>query len=175
MPPLLHDIFCFFEKIPTSLVIFISACVALYSIKQARTLHIQKNTIDFDAAHANNDKLLDAYAFLNKLTSNRLTVEYGLLMTDYASTKKATTEAASLRLILNTWERIGRGIENKIYDEDILYKALKSTALIIYKKTGAFRAETQKGRPTCFEYFETLATRWEKRYNKEGGDSSSFY
>jgi hypothetical protein len=149
---------------PTSLVIALSTAIAWKSLKQSRKLSIQKNTLDFDDSHSANSELLKAYVTLRHISTSGLSKEVDSKLRDLASKKQDSSEAEAIRLILNTWERVARGVEHEVYDEEMLYRAFKSLVVQIHRKTKAYRLEAQVRTPTFYECFETMAYRWEIRY-----------
>lgn len=145
-----------FDGIPTSLAIIASAVIALLAIRTNRHIARQKNTLDFETNHLDQN-LLDAYSTLAKLHNNKFTTP----MTEWSKDAHFDThEARSIRKVLNTWERVSRGIDHGIYDEKILYDTYRSTIRIVSNYTFDYRKEVQKKRSSYYAGFEKISSRW---------------
>ena len=145
---------------PTTVVISMSAFIAWRGLIQARKLSIQKNTLDFDNVHGENKDLLAAYVSLGSTYRETLSSELDSRLRSYATDMRSSEQAAQIRLILNTWERVGRGIQYGVYDKDMLYRAFSSHVLNIYSITRAYRLEVQKDSPSFYECFEKMGHDW---------------
>lgn len=69
-----------------------------------------------------------------------------------------------LTYLLNQYEYMAVGIKKKIYDEELLKDATKSSTVAAYKITKPFitaiRENLSSPRPTAYKEFEALSKRW---------------
>jgi hypothetical protein len=164
----------FLLAIPTSVFVLISALIAIHSLKQSRVLQIQKNTLEFDGHHVSNKELIKAYGTLTKITENNLSKSSDQYLVSLIEEKKHCDDSKAIRYILNTWERVARGMKHGAYNEDMLYEAFKTLVLRIHSTTKVFRTETQKNYPSSWACFDDMAYRWAKRKAKEDNPRKFF-
>lgn len=75
---------------------------------------------------------------------------------------RSTTEATKIRHIANHYEYLAVGVDNDIYNEEMLKKSSKGTTLKVHKAMEKYILEIRKERQsgTIYENFDDLAKRW---------------
>lgn len=75
---------------------------------------------------------------------------------------KDTEESKAIRYVLNHYEYISVGIQQKIYDEKIFKKSSYSTIKKVYERTRPFidALREEEKRDTIYQEIEWLACRW---------------
>ena len=71
-------------------------------------------------------------------------------------------DAQDLRYLLNHFERLSVGIQEKIYDEKMVKKSQYSTFVKTYERSQQFIRGVRKTSPTAYQEFEWLSLRWQK-------------
>jgi|TARA_R110002167_G_scaffold95474_3_gene254198 hypothetical protein len=73
----------------------------------------------------------------------------------------SSDEALSIRYILNFYEYLAVGINNKVYDESILKESMYTSLINVYERCESFIDVIRKnGQKTAFCNFEGLAKNW---------------
>lgn len=147
--------------LPSSVFIFLSSLIAVLAIIRTHRLALLRNTIDFEV-HYLNKELEEAYVLLydayddSKNNGNPMK-KWGV------ATNFNEPKSKAIRKVINTWERVGRGVKNGIYSDKVLYNTYYTTLVKVDSYTKDYRLEVQKISETYFKGFEELCSRWKRK------------
>lgn len=150
-----------FDKLPTSFAIVFSALlaalVASRSINKQRQIAREKNSLDFEANYKHNVLIQKAWAEIHLLVGNSLNKPVEI----WADKENArSTERDAIVLVLNEWERVAKGIFNKLYDGEYLYDIYGTIILTLHTRIHPFIWERQKHNRRSYVNFDRLVIDW---------------
>lgn len=143
---------------PTAIVGLFALLIAALGIIAQRRTSKEKNSLEFQAAYLENQKIQKAWIELRKFKKKKNTDKF----TELAE-KKGTKERKAAILLLNEWERAANAIHHGLFDSNFLYQAHSSTVISLYKDLLPFIEIIQESNPRYFVGFTKLAVRWQHK------------
>lgn len=136
------------------LIVFAGVLVAIVSVATARGVARKKQAADLLFASRSDETLQSGLKHIREFhDANDKNIR------SLANTESA--EALCVRYVINHFETVSVGIQAGIYDETMVKKSWYSTVVQTYERTlpliNATRGNTK---PTIWQEFEWLATRW---------------
>jgi hypothetical protein len=138
--------------------VVLSAIAAVWVIRSGRANSLKRNTMDLILHQESDRELIDARIAFNELKSGATK-----LATYGTPDQKNTTEAQTLRKVLNLHELTSVAIAEGVIDECVYRRWFNTTFTKDYQATKAYieAARITYGNPKAFVEFEKTATRWE--------------
>ncbi|PZQ38991.1 MULTISPECIES: DUF4760 domain-containing protein [Pseudomonas] len=142
-------------------VMLLAVLVAVVSVISVKSTAKKKQTADLLFGTRSDDKLSAGYRCLQDLHKgadlNIRTLANG--------SEEHADKAASVRYVLNHWERVFVGVRQGIYDECMLREANYNVVIRMYDQARPFiEAVREKSQiPTYWQCLEQAVTRWRKK------------
>lgn len=143
---------------PTAVVGIFAITVAILGIIAQRKTSKEKNSLEFQAAYLENQKIQNAWIQLRGFKEKKNWNKYEKLVR-----KKGTKERKAVLLLLNEWERAANAIHHGLYDANFLYQAHGTTVINLYKDLLPFIKMLQETNARTFVGFTKLAVRWQHK------------
>lgn len=133
--------------------------VAIASVLVVRATAKRKQSADLLFASRADKELMQGMRCLSQLHNN----PDANIRRYAAKDQSQTSEAQSIRYVLNHWEYVSVGVQAGIYDEKMLWNASYSTVTGLHRHARPFidALRETSGRGTVYQEIQWLAERWE--------------
>lgn len=150
----------YLPALATLVVGAVASIIALTAIYSNRQISRKKNSLDTILTIKADENLRDCLAIIRKIHNNP-----NEQIEKYAYGGNSTTnEAKSIRYVINFYEYLAVGIENKVFDEPLLKESIYTTLTTVYTRCESFISTIRKdGHETAMCNFENLAKKWKKK------------
>ncbi len=147
---------------PLLIVLILSFSMVVVGILMRKRTSIKQNTLNFIKKYKHNEEFINAHRETVKACNTLKPYDLAIL----AKIKKDVLYF-SIQLILNEWERVASAINNKVYDEDLLYGAYGYSITTFLVKLRPFIIVCQAANPRLLSDFTKLAIKWQIRLAKD--------
>lgn len=136
----------------------VASAAAMYTVKKQRQTARENNSLLFERDYKHNNEVTSSWSTLYyKAHKNKLTFP----IVRYAEEEHSTTsEAIAIRYILNEWERAANAINQRLYDEMLLYRAFGSTVIFLRTEFSPYIYARQADNPSFYKQFMAMSLRW---------------
>ncbi|GGC94663.1 DUF4760 domain-containing protein [Vreelandella lutescens] len=132
--------------------------VAVISVLSVKSTAQKKQTADYLLELRTDIRLEKSIQRLRQLH----VCENTNLLTLGRENKADNQDAQDLRYLLNHFERLSVGIQDKIYNEKMIKKSQYSTIVRTYERSSKFIEGVRENADTAYQEFEWLIKRWRK-------------
>lgn len=141
-----------------AILTFVGISIATISVVSVKATAKKKQTAEYLMELRSDARLEKCIQRLRQLDGCENTNMLTLGLENKADDK----DAQDLRYLLNHFERLSVGIQEKIYDEKMVKKSQYSTFVKTYERSQQFIRGVRKTSPTAYQEFEWLSLRWQK-------------
>lgn len=142
-----------------AILTLVGITVAVISVLSVKSTAQKKQTADYLLELRTDNRLEKSIQRLRQLH----VCENTNLLTLGRENKADNQDAQDLRYLLNHFERLSVGIQDKIYNEKMIKKSQYSTIVRTYERSSKFIEGVRGNADTAYQEFEWLIKRWRKR------------
>ncbi|QPL46483.1 DUF4760 domain-containing protein [Halomonas sp. A40-4] len=133
--------------------------VAVISVRSVKSTAQKKQTADYLLELRTDIRMEKSIRLLRQLHG----CENTNLLTLGRENKADNEDAQDLRYLLNHFERLSVGIQEKIYNEKMIKKSQYSTIVRTYDRSNKFIEGVRENAETAYQEFEWLSKKWKKK------------
>lgn len=161
-----------FELLKTFATPITAGSIAIWGILSQRKSAREKNTLDFETAYQNNEKLRKASSNIRKIYNLKQSERIDVF-NRIASNDSDDPLFNDIIYLLNVWERGANGVRKNILDEQLMYNIYGTIVIYHFEHLSDLidiRRASNKGvnKNKVWINFEWLAVRWKiRRYQED--------